>query len=244
VAARRDGGATGAVLGVAAAGGVEPLPVGAVEPAGQSGAELATHIVHGGLLDGAGLVEVELVELQAAEVAIPPAADDCLGDHRWVDIQRGPGAVGPGAQLAGEVGQERKLAELPVGMAGDQLVEQAAGRLGDAGVEQRGRGDNQDAAGLGLAGRGWGQQQAEVAVGNPAGLQGLAERVGAELVHLPSRLPNECSWDSRRRVGLRLRPCMGTSSPRGRLAANAARARGPRSARCRPAGRGRSSARR
>jgi hypothetical protein len=43
----------------------------------------------------------------------------------------------------------------------------------------------QDGAGLGFAGGRWGQQQTEVAVPDPAGLQGLAERVGAELVHCP-----------------------------------------------------------
>jgi hypothetical protein len=52
-------------------------------------------------------------------------------------------------------------------------------------VQQRGWGDDQDGAGLGFAGGSWRQQQAEVAVGDPAGLQGLAEGVGAELVHCP-----------------------------------------------------------
>jgi hypothetical protein len=52
-------------------------------------------------------------------------------------------------------------------------------------VEQPSRGEDQDRAGLGLASRSWRQEQAEVTVGDPAGRQRLAERVGAELVHCP-----------------------------------------------------------
>jgi hypothetical protein len=52
-------------------------------------------------------------------------------------------------------------------------------------MQQRGRGEDQDGAGLGFAGGSWRQQQAEVAVGDAAGLQSLAARVGAELVHCP-----------------------------------------------------------
>src|SRR5215207_5757308 len=74
-------------------------------------------------------------------------------------------------------------------MAAEQLVEQAAGRLGHAGVEQRGRGDDQHGAGLGLAGWGWGQLQAKVAVTDPAGLEHIAEGVGTKLLHLGS-----CRW--------------------------------------------------
>jgi hypothetical protein len=40
-----------------------------------------------------------------------------------------------------------------------------------------------------------GQQQAEIAVGDPARLQDLAERVGAELVHF--RLPPFSRWTLR-----------------------------------------------
>ena len=70
-------------------------------------------------------------------------------------------------------------------MTGEQLVEQASGRLGNTRVQQRGRGDDQDRAGLGFAGGSWRQQQAKVTVADPAGLQSLAECVGAELVHCP-----------------------------------------------------------
>ena len=104
----------------------------------------------------------------------------------------GPGVVGPGAQLTGQVGHKHQLTGLPLGVAGEQLVDQAAGRLGNPRVQQRGRGDDQDGAGLGLAGGSWRQQQAEVAVGDPARLQDLAERVRAELVHCPTlRLPRD-----------------------------------------------------
>lgn len=40
---------------------------------------------HGGLLEGAGLLEVKLVELQADEVAVLPAADEGVSDHHQVD---------------------------------------------------------------------------------------------------------------------------------------------------------------
>jgi hypothetical protein len=68
-------------------------------------------------------------------------------------------------------------------VAGDQVVELAAGWLGDARMQQRGRGHDEHGAGLGLAGWGWGQQQAKVAVSDPAGLEDLTEGVGAELLH-------------------------------------------------------------
>jgi hypothetical protein len=44
-------------------------------------------------------------------------------------------------------------------------------------MQQPGRGDDQHGAGLGFAGGSWRQQQAEVAIRDPAGLQDLAERV-------------------------------------------------------------------
>jgi hypothetical protein len=50
-------------------------------------------------------------------------------------------------------------------------------------MQQRSRGDDQHRAGLGLASGSWRQEQAEVAVGDPAGFQLFAERVGAELIH-------------------------------------------------------------
>jgi hypothetical protein len=52
-------------------------------------------------------------------------------------------------------------------------------------MQQRGRADDQNSAGLGFADGSWRQQQAEVAVADPAGLQDFAERVRAELVHCP-----------------------------------------------------------
>jgi hypothetical protein len=62
-------------------------------------------------------------------------------------------------------------------------------------MQQRGRGDDQGGAGLGFAGGSWRQQQAEVAVGDSAGLQDLAEGVGAELVHCPP--PPSSPWTLR-----------------------------------------------
>jgi hypothetical protein len=91
--------------------------------------------------------------------------------------------LGPGAQLAGEVGQKDQLTGHSFGVPGEELVDHAAGRLGYPRVQQRGRGDDQDGAGLELAGGSWGQQQTEVAVGDPAGLQDLAVGVDVELPH-------------------------------------------------------------
>src|SRR5215213_11653 len=102
---------------------------------------------------------------------------------------------GQGAQLDREVGHKHQLTRLAFGAAGEQLIDQAAGRLGNIWVQQRGRADDQDRAGLGLACGSWRQEQAEVAVADPAGLQRLAERVRAELVsaHIPPS--SQCSWE-------------------------------------------------
>jgi hypothetical protein len=51
---------------------------------------------------------------QAVAVAVP-AADDRAGGRLRVDAEPGPGAIGPGAQLHGEVGQEDQLLGLAVG---------------------------------------------------------------------------------------------------------------------------------
>jgi hypothetical protein len=53
-------------------------------------------------------------------------------------------------------------------------------------VQQGGRGEDQDGGGLGFAGGSWRQQQAEVAVADPARLQDLPERIRAKLVHRPT----------------------------------------------------------
>jgi hypothetical protein len=146
---------------------MQPAPVSASQPAGQAAAELAADIGHRRPAERAGLLEAKVVDLQPGDLAVPPAADDRLGDLVRVDGDPRPGVLGPGAQLHREVGHKH------------QLVDQAARRLRNPRVQQRGRGDDQDGAGLGFAGGSWRQQQAEVAVGDPAGLQGLAEGVGA-----------------------------------------------------------------
>jgi hypothetical protein len=107
-----------------------------------------------------------------------PAANDRLGDLVRVDADLRPAVLGPGAQLTGEIGHEHQLTWLPFWVAGEQPVDETAGRLGNPRMQQRGRGDDQDGAGLGFAGGSWRQ--------HPAGLQDLAERVRAELVHCPS----------------------------------------------------------
>jgi hypothetical protein len=164
---------------------MQPAPVDASEPGGQAAAELAADIGHRGPGERAGLLKVEVVDLEPADLAFLPAADDRLYDLGRVDAEFGPGVVGPGAQLPGQVGHEYQLAGLSFGVAGEQLIDQAPVGLGNPGVQQGGWGDDQDGAGLGFAGGSWRQQQAEVAVGDPARLQHLAERVRAELVHGP-----------------------------------------------------------
>jgi hypothetical protein len=66
-------------------------------------------------------------------------------------------------------------------------------------MQQRGRGDDQDGAGLGFAGGSWRQQEAEETVGDPARLQYLTERVRAQLVQGPP--PAALAMDAR---GIRL----------------------------------------
>jgi hypothetical protein len=51
------------------------------------------------------------------------------------------------------------------------------------GVQQRAGGDYQHPAGLGLARRRGGQQQPQVAVGDPPGVEDLAVGVAAKLAH-------------------------------------------------------------
>jgi hypothetical protein len=104
------------------------------------------------------------------------------------------------AQLGGEVGQEHQVLWCPVGMAGP-LVNLPV-RLGDLVVQQGGGGDHQYAAGLGRdLGERLIEQDAEVAVGDPAGLELLAVGVGTKPPHLYSsfgigtpgtRLPGRC----------------------------------------------------
>jgi hypothetical protein len=53
-----------------------------------------------------GLLEVEVVDLQPGDLAVLPAADDRLGDLVGVDAELGPGVVGPGTQLPGQVGDK------------------------------------------------------------------------------------------------------------------------------------------
>jgi hypothetical protein len=82
------------VTGLAAAGGMQPAPVGASKPRGQPATQLAADVGHRRSGKGAGLLKAEIVNLQAADLAIPPAADDRLGDLVGVDADLGPGVVG------------------------------------------------------------------------------------------------------------------------------------------------------
>jgi hypothetical protein len=171
---------------------MQPAPVGASKPRGQPAAQLAADVGHRRAGERAGLLQAEVVDLQPADLAVPPAVDDRLGDLVGLHADRRPDVGGPGAQLYREVGHKHQLTRLAFGVAGEQLIDQAAGRLGDTGVQQRWRGDDQDGAGLGFAGGRWGQEQAEVAVAYSARLEEFAEGVGAKLVHLGS-----CRWTLR-----------------------------------------------
>jgi hypothetical protein len=84
--------------------------------------------------------------------ALPPG-HHCAGGRLRVDSHLDPGVGRPGAQLYGEVGEEHQLAGCPVGVAGQQLVQHGAVRLGDSRVQQGGRRQHQHAGWLGLAGR-------------------------------------------------------------------------------------------
>jgi hypothetical protein len=79
--------------------------------------------------------------------------------------------------------QELGLISSARGMRPDEIAERPAG---NSRVQQGGRGEDQDGAGLGFADGSWRQQQAEVAVADPARLQDLPERIRAKLVHRPT----------------------------------------------------------
>ena len=135
---------------------MQTAPMDATKPGGQAAAELAADVGHRRSGERAGLLEAEVVDLQPGDLAVLPAADDRLGDLVGVDADLGSGVLGPGAQLTGEVGDKHQLTGLPLGVAGEQLVDQAAGWLGTTRVQQRGRGDDQDGAGFGFPGGRWG----------------------------------------------------------------------------------------
>jgi hypothetical protein len=116
-------------------------------------------------------------------------ATDRLGDLVGVDAELDPGVLGPGPQLTSQVGDKHQLTRLAFGVAGEQGVDQAAGGLGNSGVQQRAGANDEDGAGLELASGGWWEEQAEVAVGDPARFQDLAESIRAELVHCPPPAP-------------------------------------------------------
>ena len=112
---------------------MQPTPVSTSKPGGQATAELAADVGHRRVGERAGLLEAEIVDLQPGDLAVLPAADDCLGDLVGVHADRRSGVLGPGAQLHREVGDKHQLTGLAFGVPGEQLVDQAAGRLGTPG---------------------------------------------------------------------------------------------------------------
>jgi hypothetical protein len=156
------------VTGSATAGGMQPAPVDVSDPGGQAAMEQAADIGHRHSDERAGLLEAEVVRVAARSDRQPASTGSPRGRPR-----RGPGRAWPrcgGARRAapGQVGHEHQLTGLAFGVAGEQRIDQAAGRLGNPRVQQRGRADDQDGAGLQLASGGWWEQQAEVPVGDPA----------------------------------------------------------------------------
>jgi hypothetical protein len=132
----------------------------------------------------AGLLGAHPAKLQTLDVAGTPAVHHAEQGGLGTDADGGPGLLWPGPQLDGEVGQEHQLLWCPLGVAGQQVVQHPAVRLGDLAVQQGGGGDHQHTTGLGRSlGQRLIQQDAQVAVGDPAGLQVLAVAVGAKRQH-------------------------------------------------------------
>ena len=71
--------------------------MGTSDPGGQTAAKLPADIGHRRPGKGAGLLEGEVVELQPGDLAVPPTADDRLGDLLGVDADPGPGVELVGA---------------------------------------------------------------------------------------------------------------------------------------------------
>ena len=59
---------------------MQPTLLGTAEPDGEATAELAADMGHGRPDEGPGLLEAQVVDLQPGDLAVPPAADDHLGD--------------------------------------------------------------------------------------------------------------------------------------------------------------------
>ena len=77
----------------------------ATKPGGQAAAELAADISHRRPDERAGLLEAKVVDLDPADLTVPPAADDRSGDLVRIHAEFGPGVLGPGAQLPGQIGR-------------------------------------------------------------------------------------------------------------------------------------------
>ena len=82
---------------------MQPAPMDATKPGGQAAAELAADIGHRRPGQRAGLLKAEVVDLEPADLAVPPAADDRQGDLVRIHAELGPGVLRPGAQLPGQI---------------------------------------------------------------------------------------------------------------------------------------------
>jgi hypothetical protein len=91
------------VAGAAAAGRMEPTPMGAAEPGGQPAAELATEIGHRRPGEGTGLLEAEVVGLQPGDLTGLPAAETAWATWSGSTPTAAQVSLGPGAQLTSEV---------------------------------------------------------------------------------------------------------------------------------------------
>jgi hypothetical protein len=153
---------------------MQPAPVDAGEPGGQPAAELAADIGHRRPGERAGLLEAEVVRLQPSDLTGLPAADDAWAMWSGSTPILAQESVGEARSSPVRSATNTSSPALSLRVADEQLVDQAAGRLRDPRVQQGVRGDDHRAAGLGLAGGSGRREQAQVAVGDPAGLQRLA----------------------------------------------------------------------
>src|SRR6266508_3796429 len=97
-----------AVTRPTSARGVQPPPPSLPDLPAEPLAELLAHIGHGRPLQRQGLLGSQPAEPQPLDVAVSPGGDDRAGGHLRIHAKAGPGAVGPGAQLTGEVGHEHQ----------------------------------------------------------------------------------------------------------------------------------------
>jgi hypothetical protein len=126
---------TGPVAGPTSAAGVQPPAPGLADVLGEPLAELGSH--DGRPLQRQGLLGGQPVKTQPLEVPAVPAGDHHPDGRLGVDANLAQVSAGQrAAPRSGRPG--RPVLRLPGGVAGQQLVEQGAGRLGNTRMQQGG----------------------------------------------------------------------------------------------------------